>query len=535
MPNSACTSGPCQPKNHHTCHGWKIAAEANASTLWPPCTAAPEAARVSGTRNAAAIAPASARHRNLRPGGSASSTGPIASTAHSLFAIASPSSTPAHSERSRPAEDRPASRTAATHRAPPSSSSGWPCSSALSAIGLAVHRPIVIARASIVPPAARLRAASHTPKHRGGHQARQRDHPVDGQRAAAPQAGQQRERGALDQRSAVGGGELQEFAQVSVDERVERRARLRFVVVPGEAVEAQPRHRGAAGRRCGRAQGILAEDLPHRLPSARRTARLERAALQREYVRVAKRATTAARPPNAHLREVLPAMPSLLDLTSQGDVGTISDESKLSSITLMTPQQLYELWERQSWQSHTIDLSRDQRDWQAMGADLREKMAWNLSSFFIGEERVTTQFSGLVMAYESQSEEAFLTTQQVDEARHAQHFNRFYEQVHRDRRHVRGSPAASARGPQPGVHRDVRRGARRLGPAPDREPARHRGEGRLRDALPHDHRGHARAHRPVVPDRLHGATRDPARLGRRLQADLPGRAPPRRLRHVVPA
>jgi ribonucleoside-diphosphate reductase beta chain len=42
---------------------------------------------------------------------------------------------------------------------------------------------------------------------------------------------------------------------------------------------------------------------------------------------------------------------------------------------------------------------------------------------------VTTQFSGLVMAYETQSEEAFLTTQQVDEARHAQHFNRFYEQV----------------------------------------------------------------------------------------------------------
>ncbi|HLB21424.1 MAG TPA: hypothetical protein VK605_04905 [Solirubrobacteraceae bacterium] len=56
-------------------------------------------------------------------------------------------------------------------------------------------------------------------------------------------------------------------------------------------------------------------------------------------------------------------------------------------------------------------------------------MAWNLSSFFVGEERVTTQFSGLVMSYESQAEEAFLTTQQVDEARHAQHFNRFYEQV----------------------------------------------------------------------------------------------------------
>jgi ribonucleoside-diphosphate reductase beta chain len=33
------------------------------------------------------------------------------------------------------------------------------------------------------------------------------------------------------------------------------------------------------------------------------------------------------------------------------------------------------------------------------------------------------------MAYENQSEEAFLCTQQVDEARHAQHFARFYDEV----------------------------------------------------------------------------------------------------------
>jgi ribonucleoside-diphosphate reductase beta chain len=122
-------------------------------------------------------------------------------------------------------------------------------------------------------------------------------------------------------------------------------------------------------------------------------------------------------------------MTTLLELTSQGDVGTIADESQLSTVTLMTPQQLYELWERQNWQSHTIDLTRDKEDWAAMEPARRRQLAWNLSSFFIGEERVTTQFSGLVMAYESQSEEAFLATQQVDEARHAQHFNRFYEQV----------------------------------------------------------------------------------------------------------
>jgi ribonucleoside-diphosphate reductase beta chain len=122
-------------------------------------------------------------------------------------------------------------------------------------------------------------------------------------------------------------------------------------------------------------------------------------------------------------------MASLLELTSQGDVGTITDESQLSKIKLMTPQQLYELWEKQTWVSADIDLSRDVADWAGFDEQTKGDIAWTLSSFFIGEERVTTQFSGLVMSYEDQSEEAFLATQQVDEARHAQHFNRFYAQV----------------------------------------------------------------------------------------------------------
>jgi len=42
---------------------------------------------------------------------------------------------------------------------------------------------------------------------------------------------------------------------------------------------------------------------------------------------------------------------------------------------------------------------------------------------------VTTQFSGLVMAYDDEQEEAFLASQQVDEARHMQFFDRFYREV----------------------------------------------------------------------------------------------------------
>src|SRR5436309_3806732 len=123
-------------------------------------------------------------------------------------------------------------------------------------------------------------------------------------------------------------------------------------------------------------------------------------------------------------------MATLLDLTQQGDVGTVSDDAYLNrTLKLMGPQQLYELWERQQWQSQAIDLERDKELWAQIPDEEKEDHLWGLSSFFVGEERVTTQFSGLVMAYEDEQEEAFLTTQQVDEARHMQFFDRFYREV----------------------------------------------------------------------------------------------------------
>jgi ribonucleoside-diphosphate reductase beta chain len=123
-------------------------------------------------------------------------------------------------------------------------------------------------------------------------------------------------------------------------------------------------------------------------------------------------------------------MASLLDLTQQGDVATITDDAYLNrSLQLMNPQQLYELWERQQWQSQAVDLERDKEQWAALPDEDKDEHLWGLSSFFVGEERVTTQFSGLVMAYEDEQEEAFLTTQQVDEARHMQFFDRYYREV----------------------------------------------------------------------------------------------------------
>jgi ribonucleoside-diphosphate reductase beta chain len=112
-----------------------------------------------------------------------------------------------------------------------------------------------------------------------------------------------------------------------------------------------------------------------------------------------------------------------------GDSGAAEDGEQARKLKLHTPQQLYELWERQQWQSQEIDFSQDKQDYANLGEEAKDDLIWVLSTFFIAEERVTTQFSGLVMAYEDEHEESFLTTQQVDEARHMQFFDRFYREV----------------------------------------------------------------------------------------------------------
>ncbi|HTB50659.1 MAG TPA: ribonucleotide-diphosphate reductase subunit beta [Solirubrobacteraceae bacterium] len=96
---------------------------------------------------------------------------------------------------------------------------------------------------------------------------------------------------------------------------------------------------------------------------------------------------------------------------------------------MFDPQELYELAERQHWQAHAIDLRRDREDWKALPRAYRERLIWHIASFFAGEERVMVELSSLLAAQESPGEAAFLATQQLDEARHAQHFDRFYEQV----------------------------------------------------------------------------------------------------------
>ncbi len=101
----------------------------------------------------------------------------------------------------------------------------------------------------------------------------------------------------------------------------------------------------------------------------------------------------------------------------------------MAEIQLNDPQTLYRRWEDSQWSPFAIDLDRDREQWAAMDEADRALVYWALSSLMVAEERITTKFSGLVGAHGSEEEATFLSTQQVDEARHMQFYARFRDEV----------------------------------------------------------------------------------------------------------
>src|SRR3712207_9471690 len=56
-------------------------------------------------------------------------------------------------------------------------------------------------------------------------------------------------------------------------------------------------------------------------------------------------------------------------------------------------ERLFSRWENQQWNSESFDFTEDRRDWEgdALDREQREFLQWSMSSFFLGEERVTTE------------------------------------------------------------------------------------------------------------------------------------------------
>src|SRR3954464_10875975 len=90
---------------------------------------------------------------------------------------------------------------------------------------------------------------------------------------------------------------------------------------------------------------------------------------------------------------------------------------------------LYALWESQNWRAHELDFTIDREQWVTTPHESQLHTTWSLGSFYIGEERVTADLVPFVAAAPSGEIEAFLSTQLVDEARHAVFFDRFGSEV----------------------------------------------------------------------------------------------------------
>src|SRR6266511_1958169 len=96
---------------------------------------------------------------------------------------------------------------------------------------------------------------------------------------------------------------------------------------------------------------------------------------------------------------------------------------------LRSPQELYNDWEHAHWAAQDIDLSRDPDNWARLDAAERDLLEFALSALMVAEERISTQFCGLVLAQDDEEEGSFLSTQLVDEVRHMQFYARFQNEV----------------------------------------------------------------------------------------------------------
>jgi ribonucleoside-diphosphate reductase beta chain len=116
------------------------------------------------------------------------------------------------------------------------------------------------------------------------------------------------------------------------------------------------------------------------------------------------------------------------DAPGMGDPAHRSERRRQRG-NLLSYEELYALWERSNWRAHELDFSVDREQWLVTPSEGQRHTAWTLSSFYVGEERVTADLAPFLLAAPNGEVEAFLATQLVDEARHAVFFDRFAGEV----------------------------------------------------------------------------------------------------------
>jgi len=106
------------------------------------------------------------------------------------------------------------------------------------------------------------------------------------------------------------------------------------------------------------------------------------------------------------------------------------EAATVSAVDKISYRDLYERWEEGNWSAMRLDFSQDHHDWHEVFTEHERRAAlWNYSLFFHGEDSVADNLSPYIDAAPHEEQKYFLTTQQVDEARHAVFFARFMREV----------------------------------------------------------------------------------------------------------
>ena len=95
----------------------------------------------------------------------------------------------------------------------------------------------------------------------------------------------------------------------------------------------------------------------------------------------------------------------------------------------ITYEDLYTRWEGSNWSAMALDFSQDKVGWEGLTEIQRRSAMWIYSMFFYGEDSVADNLSPYIDAAPKEEQKYFLATQQVDEARHAVFFHRFFKEV----------------------------------------------------------------------------------------------------------
>ncbi len=95
----------------------------------------------------------------------------------------------------------------------------------------------------------------------------------------------------------------------------------------------------------------------------------------------------------------------------------------------ITYEDLYQRWEHGNWSAYDLDFTEDRKGWEALSEIQKKSALWIYSMFFYGEDSVTDNLSPYIDAAPKEEQKYFLASQQVDEARHAVFFHRFFREV----------------------------------------------------------------------------------------------------------